>query len=175
MMRIGIVTSLLARSAALRPAVVPVNRAASTRRAAAADPFAENRAPIVLYDGVCRMCNFWVDWVLDNDPTAKLRFAALQSPAGRRLLERSGRKPDDISSIVLVTPDKAFIKSEAVLEIGKQLSITTPLATIAQGVVPRGIADAAYDTIANNRYNIAGKRSYRDSDARLAERFLSED
>ena len=121
------------------------------------------------------MCNFWVDWVLDNDPTAKLRFAALQSPAGRRLLERSGRKPDDISSIVLVTPDEAFIKSEAVLEIGKQLSITTPLATIAQGVVPRAIADAAYDAIANNRYNIAGKRSYRDSDARLAERFLSED
>ena len=173
MMRIGLL-SVLARTASLRPAVAPSNRAASTRRAAA-DPFAENRAPIVLYDGVCRMCNFWVDWVLDNDPTAKLRFAALQSPAGRRLLERSGRKPDDISSIVLVTPDEAFIKSEAVLEIGKQLSITTPLATIAQGVVPRAIADAAYDTIANNRYNIAGKRSYRDSDARLAERFLSED
>ena len=175
MLRIGMLTSLLARTAALRPAVAPASRATSTRRAAAADPFADNRAPIVLYDGVCRMCNFWVDWVLDNDPTAKLRFAALQSPAGRRLLERSGRKPDDISSIVLVTPDEAFIKSEAVLEIGKQLSITTPLATIAQGVVPRAIADAAYDAIANNRYNIAGKRSYRDSDARLAERFLSED
>ena len=94
MMRIGLL-SVLARTASLRPAT-PASRATSTRRAAAADPFAENRAPIVLYDGVCRMCNFWVDWVLDNDPTAKLRFAALQSPAGRRLLERSGRKPDDI-------------------------------------------------------------------------------
>ena len=72
--------SVLARTASLRPAT-PASRATSTRRAAAADPFAENRAPIVLYDGVCRMCNFWVDWVLDNDPTAKLRFAALQSPA----------------------------------------------------------------------------------------------
>ena len=89
MMRIGLL-SVLARTASLRPAT-PASRATSTRRAAAADPFAENRAPIVLYDGVCRMCNFWVDWVLDNDPTAKLRFAALQSPAGRRLLERSGR------------------------------------------------------------------------------------
>ena len=67
MLRIGMLMSLLARAAALRPAVVRVNRAASTRRAAAADPFAENRAPIVLYDGVCRMCNFWVDWVLRRE------------------------------------------------------------------------------------------------------------
>lgn len=173
MLRIGLISSLLARTASLRPAVA--RRAASTRLAAAADPFAENRAPIVLYDGVCRMCNFWVDWALDNDPAAKLRFAALQSPAGRRLLERSGRKPDNISSIVLVTPEDAFIKSEAVLEIGKQLRITTPLATIAQGIVPRAFADLAYDTIANNRYSIAGKRSLRDSDERLADRFISDE
>merc|ERR1719181_1314068 len=133
MMRIGIVTSLLARTASLRPAT-PASRASSTRRAAAADPFAENRAPVVLYDGVCRMCNFWVDWVLDNDPApGKLRFAALQSPIGRTLLERSGRRPDDISSIVLVTPDRALLKSDAVLEIGKTLSLTTPLSALVQG------------------------------------------
>ena len=91
------------------------------------------------------MCNFWVDWVLDNDPApGKLRFAALQSTMGRALLERSGRRPDDISSIVLVTPDRALLKSDAVLEIGKTLSLTTPISALVKGVVPRAVADAAH-------------------------------
>mmetsp|Transcript_23743 Transcript_23743/g.74195 ORF Transcript_23743/g.74195 Transcript_23743/m.74195 type:complete len:125 (+) Transcript_23743:766-1140(+) len=121
------------------------------------------------------MCNFWVDWVLDNDPApGKLRFAALQSTMGRALLERSGRRPDDISSIVLVTPDRALLKSDAVLEIGKTLSLTTPISALVKGVVPRAVADAAYDAVANNRYNIAGKRSYRDAGAPgYADRFLT--
>ena len=174
MLRIGMLTSLLARTAALRPAVVRVHRATSTRRAAAADPFAENRAPIVLYDGVCRMCNFWVDWVLANDREKVVRFCALQSDVGRALLERSGRRPDDISSIVLVTADGAHVKSDAVFEIGRRLRVTTPLSTLGQAVIPKAVADAAYDAIADNRYNIAGKRPPRFTDAKDADRFLGE-
>ena len=130
----------------------------SARAAAAEDPFAAaDQRPVVLYDGVCRMCNFWVDWAISQDPSGLLRFAALQSDAGRLLLERSGRNADDISSIVVVTPQKAFIKAAAVLEIGKTLKVTTPISTVVAGIVPNVVADAAYDTIANNRYSVMGK------------------
>jgi predicted DCC family thiol-disulfide oxidoreductase YuxK len=59
--------------------------------------------------GVCNMCNGGVNFVLDNDPVGRLRFAALQSEAGRALLLRSGRAPDDISSLVLVEKDRFLL------------------------------------------------------------------
>ncbi|KAH8055923.1 sodium solute symporter [Aureococcus anophagefferens] len=153
----------------------PLHRATRLRAAPLADPFAAtDLRPIVLYDGVCRMCNFWVDWVLANDREKNVRFCALQSDVGRALLERSGRRPDDISSIVLVTADGAHVKSDAVFEIGRRLRVTTPLSTLGQAVIPKAVADAAYDAIADNRYNIAGKRPPRFTDAKDADRFLGE-
>ena len=145
--------------------------------AASADPFSASDArPIVLYDGVCRMCNFWVDWVLANDPDKLVRFAALQSDVGRALLERSGRRADDISSIVLVTASRAFVKSDAVFEIGRTLKVTTPIASVGQALVPKPIADAAYDAIAENRYSIMGKfAATRVTDDRDGDRFLGAD
>ncbi|CAI5490116.1 unnamed protein product [Closterium sp. Naga37s-1] len=93
------------------------------------DHFATDDRPIVLYDGVCNMCNGGVNFALDADPQGRLRFAALQSEAGRALLARSGRSPDDISSIVLVERDGAYIKSDAVLRIARLLDL--PLAFLA--------------------------------------------
>jgi hypothetical protein len=61
-----------------------------------------DRRPVILFDGVCNMCNGGVNFVLDWDPAGKVRFCALQSDAGRALLQRCGRSADDISSIVLV-------------------------------------------------------------------------
>ncbi|GFR50612.1 hypothetical protein Agub_g12695 [Astrephomene gubernaculifera] len=70
------------------------------------DDFAADRRPVVLYDGVCNFCNGGVNTMLSFDkvPGGSFRFAALQSPTGRRLLVRCGRSPYDISSIVLVEP-----------------------------------------------------------------------
>ena len=60
--------------------------------------------PIILFDGVCNLCHGGVNFVLDTDNTSDgaLRFAALQSELGKSLLDRAGKRPDDISSIVLV-------------------------------------------------------------------------
>lgn len=92
------------------------------------------------------MCNFWVNFVLDNDASpGKLRFAALQSEVGRALLERSGRKPDDISSIVLVESSRAHIKSDAVLRIGEILGIPS----LARSVIPQVFADSIYDIVSS--------------------------
>lgn len=82
--------------------------------------------PVILFDGVCNLCNGGVNFALDWDPAGRFRFAALQSESGRALLVRAGRRPDDISSIVLVERDRAYVKSEAVLRIASKLGNPFP-------------------------------------------------
>jgi predicted DCC family thiol-disulfide oxidoreductase YuxK len=86
--------------------------------------FATDERPIILYDGVCNLCNggvnFMLDWDSPNEERGNFRFAALQSNVGRALLQRSGRKPDDQSSIILALKDgSTYAKGDAVLRIGK--------------------------------------------------------
>lgn len=136
--------------------------------------FTKDSRPIILFDGVCNMCNAGVNFVLDNDPQGAFRFAALQSTAGQSLLQRSGRSPTDISSIVLVEKDRSYIKSEAVLRIARLLSFPfPPLAALAL-LSPLFIRDVVYDGVANNRYSILGKKDQcRLTDDRFTERFIS--
>merc|ERR1740130_1691421 len=82
----------------------------------------QDKRPIILFDGVCNLCNTAVNLALDWDPSGKLRFAALQSNVGRSLLEVNGRNANDISSIVLVTKNGAYTKSDAVLKITEELT-----------------------------------------------------
>jgi hypothetical protein len=81
----------------------------------------DNR-PIILFDGVCNLCNSAVNLALDWDPKGKLRFSALQSNVGRSLLQAHGRRADDISSIVFVTTEGAYTKSDAILGITQELN-----------------------------------------------------
>ncbi|EFJ13377.1 hypothetical protein SELMODRAFT_122411 [Selaginella moellendorffii] len=136
--------------------------------------FASDTRPVILFDGVCNLCNGGVNFVLDRDPRARLRFAALQSNAGRALLEKSGRSRDDISSIVLVEKQRSYIKSEAVLRIAHYLDEPYPsLATLAL-LFPLFLRDPTYDLIANNRYSLFGQTNHcRTSDEQFKERFLS--
>src|SRR5690349_3746918 len=99
--------------------------------------------------------------MLQWDKEGRYRFAALQSEAGRRLLQRSGRHPDDISSIVLVEAESgSYIKSGAVLRIAKGLKAPLPVVAAALDLFPRFLKDTVvYDTVASNRYNLAGKRN----------------
>jgi len=87
----------------------------SASMASTIDDFSEDKRPIILFDGVCVLCNSAVDFMLQWDGEGEFRLSALQSPAGQRLLLRCGRRAEDISSIVLVEKDKHYIKSESVL------------------------------------------------------------
>jgi predicted DCC family thiol-disulfide oxidoreductase YuxK len=127
------------------------------------------------------MCNSAVNLALDWDPNGKLRFSALQSNVGRALLEANGRKADDISSIVLVTKDGAFIKSDAVLKITEELTPASllplkPVAVLGQWIVPKFLRDIIYDNVADNRYAIMGKRNEcrLDSDGAFEDRFVDD-
>ena len=127
--------------------------------------FATDVRPVILFDGVCNMCNGAVNLALDWDPSAKLRFSALQSNVGRALLQANGREADDISSIVLVTPDGAYIKSDAILRITEELTpswlpvpLAKPAAIAGRTLVPKFLRDLIYDGVADNRYSILGMR-----------------
>jgi predicted DCC family thiol-disulfide oxidoreductase YuxK len=111
----------------------------------------------MLYDGDCRLCSTGVDVALALDTKRALRFAALQSPAGRALLALSGRSPDDISSVVLVTRDGAAVKSEAVLGIAKLLGVAPAALAALAAPLPRRARDGAYDAVADNRYGLFGR------------------
>ncbi|RLN23049.1 DCC family protein [Panicum miliaceum] len=113
--------------------------------------------PIMLFDGVCNLCNGGVRFVREHDPNRSIRYVPLQSESGRKLLQRSGRAPDDISSVVLVEKERSYIKSEAVLRIMEYLNLPFPQLAIFLKFVPLFLRDFAYDNVANNRYTMFGR------------------
>ncbi|KAK4780370.1 hypothetical protein SAY87_016476 [Trapa incisa] len=119
--------------------------------------FERDSRPIMLFDGVCNMCNGGVRIVRANDRNRKIRFEALQSEAGRNLLRRSGRDPNDISSVVLVEKDRAYIKSDAVLKIMEYIDLPFPQLSLFLQLVPVFLRDFMYDNVARNRYAFFGR------------------
>ena len=114
-------------------------------------------APIVLFDGVCNLCNGAVTFIIRNDPNRRFRFAALQSPVGQALLQRFGLPTETLNTFVLIEGDRAFTKSTAALRSARLLGSLWPLAFVLI-VVPRPVRDLCYDLIGKNRYRIFGKR-----------------
>nr|GMD10528.1 DCC family protein At1g52590, chloroplastic [Ipomoea batatas] len=103
---------------------------------ATASFFEADTRPIMLFDGVCNLCNGGVKFVRDNDSRRRIRFEALQSEAGKKLLRRSGRAPDDISSVVLVEKERSYVKSEAVLTIMQYINLPFPQLSFFLQFVP---------------------------------------
>ncbi len=112
---------------------------------------------VVLFDGVCNLCNASVQFIIARDPGARFRFAALDSDAARGLLSEcgiSGALPD---SVALIERCIVYTQSSAALRIARRLRFPWPL-MYALIVVPRPLRDAIYDLIAQNRYGWFGKR-----------------
>ncbi|MEY3243158.1 MAG: hypothetical protein RIR11_4597 [Bacteroidota bacterium] len=112
---------------------------------------------LLLFDGVCNLCNGAVQWIIVRDKKAVFQFAALQSDAGQRALNHLGLPTQSFNTIVLIKGDRYLIRSDAALEIAVQLGGFWRLAGIFK-IVPRFIRDAVYDFIANNRYRWFGKQ-----------------
>jgi predicted DCC family thiol-disulfide oxidoreductase YuxK len=112
---------------------------------------------LLLFDGVCNLCNGAVQWIIVRDKKAIFQFAALQSDAGQRALNHLGLPTQTFNSIVLIKGDRYLTRSDAALEIAVQLGGFWQLAGIFK-IVPRFIRDAVYDFIANNRYRWFGKQ-----------------
>lgn len=132
-----------------------------------------NKHPIVLFDGVCNFCNSTVNFLLKQDKTAVLKFAALQSDAGQLLLHQYKLPPDNFDSFILIENGKAYKSSTAGLRLYNKLPWYWKWTQIFW-IVPRPIRDAVYNLIARNRYRWFGKKdSCMIPSASIRSRFLS--
>ena len=102
------------------------------------------RHPIVLFDGVCNWCAFWVQFLIKRDRRRTFRFAALQSDPGQQLLKAAGLPSDQLDTMVLIDGDKYYVKSSAVLQIMKKMDRLWPFLFVFI-VIPPFIRDYCYD------------------------------
>lgn len=111
---------------------------------------------IILFDGVCNLCNRSVQYVVKHDPEAIFKFAWLQSDTGKKLMADYQLTSNDMNSFVLIQDGKVYTRSTAALKVAKQLKGFIRVLYIFM-IVPAFIRDAVYKLIANNRYHWFGK------------------
>jgi len=116
-----------------------------------------NEKKIILFDGVCNFCNFWINFILDRDKNNIFKFAALQSEAGQELLHKFGLSTSDFDTFILIDGNRYFTKSTAALKISKNLNSSVK-AFYPFIFLPKFFRDFFYDLVARNRYRTFGKR-----------------
>jgi predicted DCC family thiol-disulfide oxidoreductase YuxK len=114
------------------------------------------REPLILFDGVCNLCNAWVRFVVRRDPAGIFRFAAQQSPTGQAIIEEHLSGASQLSSVILIEDNSIYTESDAVLQILARLS--PPWSWIALlRIIPRPARDACYRFIVSHRYQWFGR------------------
>ena len=118
--------------------------------------------PILLYDGVCGLCNRMNQFVLRHDRADVFRFASLQSALAGRILARHGADATDLDTVyVVVNPDQPdehlLVRSEAVIFVLKQLGGFWGLTGLVLQFKPRFLRDWGYRVVARNRYRFFGR------------------
>jgi predicted DCC family thiol-disulfide oxidoreductase YuxK len=121
---------------------------------------AASEKDLVLYDGVCALCNGLVRFLLPRDRDDRFRFAALQSPLAQSLLARHGRDPQGLDTVYVVVTgaagERLLSRSDAVLHLLRGIGGVWRLAAVVR-LVPRVIRDAGYRLVARSRYRLFGR------------------
>lgn len=118
----------------------------------------EKGKKIILFDGVCNLCNASINFVIKRDKKDLFRYASLQSEVGQKLISERNIDIKNIDSILLIDPSVAYYhKSTAALHIAKQLSGFYPFLSVLI-ILPRFFRDWIYDIVARNRYKWFGKK-----------------
>jgi predicted DCC family thiol-disulfide oxidoreductase YuxK len=113
---------------------------------------------IILFDGVCNLCEASVQFVIKYDKKDVFRFVALQSELGKEIIKHIGLENQNIDSVILFEPGIAYnYKSAAALEIAKNLGGFFHFGTVFK-LIPNGLRNLLYDYIAKNRYQWYGKK-----------------
>ena len=113
---------------------------------------------IILFDGVCNLCDSAVQFIIKHDKKDVFRFISLQSDLGKEITNYLGINSRNLDSIILYQPGYAYYhKSQAVFEIAKDLGGIYSFSTIFS-ILPRSIMDYSYDYIASHRYKWYGKK-----------------
>ena len=118
--------------------------------------------PVLLYDGVCGLCNRIVQFILQRDPAGTFRFAALQSDLAARILARHEAQPEKLDTVYLVlnhdSPDESLLaRSDAVTAVLQRLSRGWRTLGLVFSLIPRPMRDWIYRVVARRRYSIFGR------------------
>lgn len=118
--------------------------------------------PVLLYDGVCGLCNRVVQFILRHDDHDQFRFTALQSPLASRLLERHGASAANLDTFYIATNfdqagEELLARSDAAVFVLQELGGGWRILGVIFRVLPRALRDAVYNLIARNRYKVFGK------------------
>jgi len=112
---------------------------------------------VILFDGVCNFCNYWVNFILARDKNDFFRFAALQSEAGQERLKKFNLSRTSFDTFILIDDENYFTKSTAALMIAEKLKSVVKL-FYPFIFLPKPFRDYFYNLIAKNRYKFFGKR-----------------
>jgi predicted DCC family thiol-disulfide oxidoreductase YuxK len=113
--------------------------------------------PIILFDGVCNLCNRSIQLIIKNDRKKLFRFASLQGKLGQEVLKKYQLPADQFHSFILVEGDRIFTRSTGALKIFRELGGGLKL-LYGFIIIPRFIRDAVYNFVSRNRYKWYGKR-----------------
>lgn len=129
--------------------------------------------PVLFFDGVCNLCNGYVQFVIDRDPEGRFRFASLQSKAGEQVLRDLQMSEEDLKTVILFKNGRYYTHSDVALEMARDMGGFWSLG-YGLKVIPKFIRDSVYNLIAANRYRWFGKEeSCRMPDPDLQSRFLN--
>jgi predicted DCC family thiol-disulfide oxidoreductase YuxK len=118
----------------------------------------ETREPIlILFDGVCNLCNGLVRFIIKRDPSGKFKFASLQSDFGRSQLLRFGFRPDLLYSLIVIDNGTAMDRSDAAFHIAERIGSPWKYFSVFK-ILPKVVRDAIYSMVAGSRYKVFGKR-----------------
>lgn len=118
-------------------------------------PLAGAPEGLILFDGVCVLCSWWVRFVIERDPPGRFSFVPIQSPYGRRLAGLLGIDADAPQTNAVLLRGRAFFKSDAALQVLGRLPGWGWVALLRP--LPRGLRDWLYDRVAGNRYRLFGR------------------
>lgn len=113
---------------------------------------------IILFDGVCNLCNGSVIFILQREKSPIFKFASIQSEAGKGLLEWCGLPSDYSQAVILIDGENIYLGSTAALKIGRFLKFPWSFLSYMGLIVPGFIRDWVYNQIAQHRYQWFGKR-----------------
>lgn len=111
---------------------------------------------LILYDGICHLCNGFVRFIIKRDPQQNFQFGYLQSDSVRRILEHHAASPEGPDSVILIEGDKIYTRSTAALRIARRLRGGWPLC-YGLIILPAWIRDSVYDLVGRHRYRLFGK------------------
>jgi len=116
----------------------------------------KHEKPVILFDGICNLCNASINFILKRDKEKQFRYVSLQSDEGKKFVQLY-QIPNETDSVILIKGEKTFLESNAAIEIARMLPTPWKWAEVFK-IVPLRIRNSIYRWIARNRYRWFGKR-----------------